>query len=460
VTGGVVFLVIAGLLLLTLPRRSAYMPVLLAAAYTPRLPVLELGPASLSVLRILVVVGMVRIVARGEWIPNGLNSVDRLLIAWTVLFIGISAFHTPDAWSFRIGMMLGELGAYILCRIFIQDFADVRRVFMFLCIALVPLAALMLLEKYTAQNLFSIVGQFSEANIRDGRVRAYGPFGHPILAGAVGVACMAMAVSLWRTHRSRALLGLSAGAGIVLASTSSGPILMALFTFGALFVWHMRHALGLIRWATVLAIAALELVMSDPAYFLMARIDLAGGSTGWHRAQLIRSSLEHLGEWWAVGTDYTRHWMPTGIQANEIHTDLTNHFLQIGVWGGLPLVGLFALVLIAAFRGVGRAIQNSPESSRERDFLIWTLGALLFGHVVNFWASSPFDQSITFFYMVLATIGAVQVPVAVAARADARNPWRTTEHERRGLYDSGIGQQRRGPAAEPSFVARAAGWRA
>ncbi len=63
----------------------------------------------------------------------------------------------------------------------------------------------------------------------------------------------------------------------------------------------------------------------------MARIDIIGGSQGYYRAQLIRSSLEHLSEWWATGTDYTRHWMSSGIYANNRHTDITNHFLAMGV---------------------------------------------------------------------------------------------------------------------------------
>src|SRR5207253_439216 len=104
---------------------------------------------------------------------------------------------------------------------------------------------------------------------------------------------------------------------------------------------------ALVRLATVLGIVVLQIVMNDPVYFLMARIDFTGSSTGWFRAQLIRSSIQHLDEWWAVGTDYTRHWMPSGIYANEIHTDITNHFLEMGVWGGLPLLSLFVLALYA-----------------------------------------------------------------------------------------------------------------
>jgi hypothetical protein len=197
-----------------------------------------------------------------------------------------------------------------------------------------------------------------------------------------------------------------------MACTSSGPIMMVGFICVALLLWNVRSMLPLIRWGTLAVIIGLQIVMNDPVYFLMARIDLTGSSTGWHRAQLIRSSLEHLNEWWAVGTDYTRHWMPTGIHANDISTDITNHFLQMGIWGGVLLQLVFALTLIAAFRAVGRALRAQHGQSPRQAFLIWTLGATLFGHMVNFLSISLFDQSVSFFYLILAAIGAIHQPIA------------------------------------------------
>jgi hypothetical protein len=425
--GGILFLVVAGAFLVALPRRSAVIPLLLAAAYTTRNPVVELGPANLSVLRILVVIGMIRVVARGERVANGVNAIDRLVFAWATLLIGMSLFHTSDAWTFRMGMVLGEVGVYVLCRIFIQDAEDVRRLFKVLCVALVPLAVLLLMEMYTARNYFDVMGALSGVNMRDGQVRAYGPFGHPILAGTVGATCLPMALLLWRTHRASALMGWFAAAGIVFASTSSGPVMMVAFTCIGLLMWHVRNGLGLIRWGTVAAIVGLQMVMKDPVYFLMARIDLTGSSTGWHRAQLVRSSIAHLGEWWAVGTDYTRHWMPTGIHANEIHTDITNHFLGMGVMGGLPLMTLFVLMLCVAFRVLGTALRQKEGRTPEREFLIWTLGSMLFGQVMNFWSISLFDQSVSFFYLILAAIGGVHRPVLVTAKeslADVAARWK------------------------------------
>jgi len=182
-------------------------------------------------------------------------------------------------------------------------------------------------------------------------------------------------------------------------------------------MWKVRSRLGLIRWAVIAAVIGLDLMMNDPVYFLMARIDITGGSTGWFRAQLIRSSIEHLYEWWAVGTDYTRHWMASGISANPNHTDITNHFLAMGIMGGLPLLILFVLVLTTAFRTVGSALRESDARSPEQSFFIWTLGAMLFGQVVNFWSISLFDQSVSFFYLVLAAIGAVHPSFAAATES-------------------------------------------
>jgi hypothetical protein len=382
-------------------------PLLLAAAYTTREPVVVLGPANLSALRVLVLIGAVRVLARGERLANGMNAVDGLLLMWATLLIGFSVFHSSNSWTFRIGLVLAELGVYLLCRVFIQDMDDVRRLFKVLCVGLVPLAAIMLLEKYTWHNYFGGVLVF-----RDGHVRAFGAFAHPILAGVVGASCAVMAMCLWRSNRASAWLGLCAGLTIVFASTSSGPLMVLFFMCAGLMMWQVRHRMRLIRWAAVAAIIALDIVMKDPVYFLIARIDLTGSSTGWFRSQLIRTSIDHLNEWWAVGTDRTRHWMSSGIDANQSHTDITNHFLAMGVNGGLPLLILFVLVLWASFRGVGRALRQNQGQSPDRAFLVWTLGAMLFGHVTNFFSISLFDQSASFLYLIVAMIVATQLPVA------------------------------------------------
>ena len=77
--------------------------------------------------------------------------------------------------------------------------------------------------------------------------------------------------------------------------------------------------------------------------------------------------------------------------------------------GGLATMLLFIIILAAAFHALGRALRVNKFASMEHRFLIWVLGSILFGHVMNFFSISLFDQSVVFFYLVLAAISAVQV---------------------------------------------------
>jgi hypothetical protein len=405
---GASFLALCSLLMLTLPRRWAALPLVFCAAYMTEGQVLQIGPAHFTVARLVVAVGFLRVLLRRELLADGLHAVDRLLLLWAAILIGSSAFHTSDAWVFRAGVVWTELGCYFLFRIFLQDFEDVRDTFKFLCVALLPLAALMLLEKETRSNLFAVFGGVSPfAQVREGHVRAGGPFDHPILAGTVGAACIAIGLSVWRTSRLRGFAGCCAGTAMVYAATSSGPALMLAFILLARAAWVFRHHMRALRWATAGGLLSLAAVMNDPIYFLMARIDISGGSHGYFRAALIRSSINHLSEWWATGTDYTRHWMASGIHANARHTDIPNHLLAMGVSGGLPLLAVFVLILVLSFRDVGLALRQRSAAPESERLLVWMLGALLFGFLMDFWSISLYDQSVVFFYLTLAAIQAV-----------------------------------------------------
>jgi hypothetical protein len=404
---GLLFTLVASAFLFSLPRRLAAIPLLMGATYMTRGQELEIGPAHFPVVRILVTVGILRVFLKREHIANGINAVDRWLILWAVLLIGGNAFHISDVWLFRVGVVWSEMGCYFLFRVFLQDCEDVERIFKVLCLALIPVAVLMLMEKVIGKNYFAFLGGVWEVPVlRNGHFRAQGPFAIYLLAGTVGATIFPMALYLWKNHRRHALGGLFTGGGILFASTSSGPIMMLLSILFGLFLWKVRKHLRELRWLMLIGIIALDMVMKDPWYFVMARIDISGGSQGWFRARLIQSSIEHLDEWWLTGTDYTRHWMASGQHSNPNHTDLANHLLSIGVAGGLPLMFVFIMALVAAFRIIGNALNKATPNHH---FLIWTLGAILFGHIWNFLSIALFDQSVVFFYLILGGIGAIQI---------------------------------------------------
>ena len=257
------------------------------------------------------------------------------MLAWAAWYILTLVFHEPDVLVFRLGILYDAVGTYYLFRVFIYDLDDICTVFKTVCVVLVSLAITMLVEKTKGVNPLAFIdfGPSGVSSTND-HFRAQGAFAHPILAGTVGAVCLPMAIYLWRLNRQLAFVGIISTLCIVYASGSSGPILTTLSVLAALCLWKVRTRLQAIRWLCLFLILVLDLLMNDPVYFLLARVDITGGSTGYFRAQLIRSAIEHLNEWWLIGTDYTRHWMASGITANLRHTDMTNYYLQMGVSGG------------------------------------------------------------------------------------------------------------------------------
>ena len=394
--------------------------------------VIEIGPFNFTILRLVIAVGFLRIILKGESLSGGMNSLDRLMIIWACWAVFSSVFHSPFAAELvaHLGFVYNCFGVYWLMRVFIQDVDDFLLTAKTLLLLLVPLAAAMIVEKATGKNLFAWLGGLAEiSEIREGRVRARGPFGHPILAGTAGAVCLPLAIFFWNRNRLLAVAGIAATAGIIVATASSGPLLTAACTLGALAMYKIRHHMRSIRWAAILLIVVLQFVMKDPVYYLMARVDLVGGRTGWHRARLIEAAMSHLDEWWLGGTDYTRHWMPTGIPANEAHTDITNYYIMMGIVGGLPLLILLVWILLTAFSAVGR-MMRSLQDEPDQQVLVWTLGAILFGHAVTFMSIPYFDQTLVFLYLLLASIASIQMQHASQEAESAESEtWAPAEHE-------------------------------
>jgi hypothetical protein len=371
---------------------------------------IEIGPFHFTPLRIMALVGLVRVVLKGERLGGGINSLDWLIIAWAVWALVSSMFHMDpkDALVFRLGMAYNVCCIYFLFRIFCQSVNEAVQLCRVLAILLFPVAVEMLYENLAFHNLFSLLGGAPEfPQMREGRIRSLGPFAHPILAGTVGAVCLPLMIGIWRHHRKESILGVVACLGMIFFASSSGPIMSAMAAVGALFMWHYREKMRLVRWLAVFGYIALDLVMKAPAYYIIWRFSVVGGSTGYHRARLIESAIEHIGEWWFAGTDYTRHWMETGVSWNPDYTDITNYYIGLGVTGGLPLMLLFIVILSKGFSFVGQVMKQDDGPTTEFRFLIWTFGSALFAHAVSCIGVSYFDQSFAFMYLTLAVISSI-----------------------------------------------------
>lgn len=417
-TPALVLLLGSAVLLLLLPRRFAIIPLIVATCYVTRAQNIELVTVGLTVLRLLLLVGLMRVVVRRELPSGGLISLDILVIAWGSWMIVSSLVHAHPTTQLvsNLGRIGDAWGVYFLTRIFCSGLKDVSSTAFAVVIILTPIAGAMLVEKQLSQNVFAAFGGVPDVpHIREGKVRAQGPFAHAILAGTVGAVSLPFVLGLWKRHTRLAVVGILASLVIVYASTSSGPILSTAAGIFATVLYFWRQHIARLRWLALAAYIVLDLVMKDPAYFLVARIDLTGGSTGWHRARLIQSSIEHLGEWWLAGTDYTRHWMASGVSWSPDHADITNHYIYLGVIGGLPLVILFVSTLIKGFQYLGHIIEHRHLHGQDT-FFAWALGATLFTHTMTCLSVAYFDQSAMFLYLTLGLIGSSRFSLA---RADA-----------------------------------------
>ena len=391
---------------------------------------IEIGPFTFTVLRILIAVGLVRIVVRRERLTGGWNGLDSLIVMWGLWLAAASVFHENISTTVvtHLGFVYNVWGIYFLLRFFCTSLDDFVPLCRAAALVLLPVALEMVYEQVAFHNLFSVLGGVPAIpDVRDGRIRATGPFAHSILAGTVGGVTLPLMMGVWRTHRMTACLGILTCSTMVVASASSGPLMSSAVGVSAVCLWRFRGYTRAFRWSLVAAYFVLLLVMSRPPYYLIQRFELVGGSTGWYRARLIESSIEHIDEWWFAGTDYTRHWMQYNVTSAN-HTDITNHYLFLGVMGGLPLVMFHLGILAAAFSFIGRGLIKGGDSSRpiEQQFMLWAFGSALVAHVVTNISVSYFDQSFLFLYLVLAAVGsslASKQPLEIEHAV--RSAWRT-----------------------------------
>lgn len=421
--------VISGVALLTVPRKWAPIALLAGSIYMTLGQGIEIASIHLPVYRLMLIVGLLRILIKDESLPGGLNSIDKILIGWGCWALFASLFHDQDRAGFisACGTVCNLTLIYFMIRIWCTDLDEVRDNIIFIAFLLVPIALEMVMEKLTGKNLFSILGGVPEnVMVREGKLRAQGPFLHAILAGTVGASCVPLFIGLLSRYRTAAIVGIVAGVVMTFTSSSSGPVMTLLFGLGALMLWRYRAHLHKLRIVAVITYLVLMVTMKQPPYFLIARIDISGGSTGWHRSFLIQQTFNHLSEWWLFGTDVTRHWMPMqGIASDPLHTDITNYYIGFGVAAGLPAMLAIIAILLTAFSWVGKILNSWGDINQERNFMIYCFGASLFSHAATSISVAYFDQSMLFFWLTIAVISSVY---SITRTSSEEAPVPTSEH--------------------------------
>lgn len=418
-----IFLIVSATAVMVLRRERAPIPLLASCCYMTTGQGVDLGTISLPVYRIVLAAGLLRVLVRREIVAGGINAIDKLVITWAGWMVFASFFHewVPGSGPvYALGFVYNVTLVYFLARVWCHDLSELMAMLRMVAWLLVPVAVAMIAEHALERNFFGMFGGEVTENVyvREGKIRAQGPFAHPILAGTVGAVCFPLMIGIWRRHRVSAAAGLAASVAMVFASTSSGPVMSLFMGVAALVMWIYRPWLRVVRWAVIGTYIAAEILMTRPAYYLISKINLTGSSTGWHRSRLIEVAFEHLSRWWVFGTDYTGDWMAQTVDEAGRSADITNYYIWIGTIGGLPAMLLLIAIIRYAFVWVGRSVGNMPGALQEHRFMIWCLGAALFAHAVTSLSVSYTDQSMMFLWLNIAAISSMYSVVAVTVAAE------------------------------------------
>jgi hypothetical protein len=441
-----VAMVIAVLLLLFGSRKSAIGAFLAAGILIGMGQGIVLGPFHFLMQRVLILFGCVRVLRQRSSFEDGVfgGRMKGLDTAFVLLTL-VSAIATVLLWQTmaavinQLGLIITMLGAFVVLRFLIRDEEDVETAIRALAYIAAVLAVAMVVEELTGKNLYGYIGGRLIPDMRGGRYRAMAGFSHEILAGTFGAIVLPLFVWLWwKGKKVLGLVGVVSSLVIVFTSNSSTSLMGLGGALIGLAMWPLRKQMRLVRWGIVGMVVSLHMVMKAPVWALIGRFDM-GGSSGFHRYQLVDQCIRHFGDWWLVGVKDYPSW-------GWDMWDLANQYVGIAdTTGLLPLI-FFIAIIVYGFKYIGRA-RKAVEGDKQREKLYWALGATMFANVVAFFGISYFDQTQNAWYATLAIICASTGPfLAKTAEAGLQPAYPVVPATTR---EGALAKDRKGPSRWP-----------
>jgi hypothetical protein len=402
-----IVMLIGIMLIFILPRKSVIFPVLFTTFLVPIGQQFYFAGIHLFVLRIIILMGLIRALSsKGPSqrfvLTGGWNSVDTAfsicIMAQAVAVVLLNQ-DLPSVIN-QVGFVWDCLGGYILLRSLIRNENDVYRTIKCFAVLAVILAICMVIEQKTLTNVFGLLkGVRATPEIRDGKIRSQGVFQHSLTAGAFAAPLVPLFFLLWKNGKAKAMaaVGVIAATTMTVATQTSSSLLTYAAGLLAMFLWPLRKNMRMVRWAFGLGLLTLHLAMKAPVWFLIARIDLTGSSSSYHRAELIDQFIRNFRDWLLLGTKDTANW-------GWDMWDVQNQYVAVGEAGGLLAFVFFIAVISRSFGRLGDA--RKKTESTDQQWVLWFLGSAVFANVVSFFGVNYFDQSKMAWYALLAMIPA------------------------------------------------------
>jgi hypothetical protein len=404
-----VLMLLAIVLFFVLPRKYVIVPVMVTTFLIPVGQQIVIGGAHLFIARILILVAFIRAVTSKpkSMYAGGWNSIDTAFTCYVVITTAATLIMYQDGAALlnQIGYLWDFLLAYLLLRSLIRDEKDSFLTIRCFAVLMVLLAAAMVYEQMKLVNVFGLLGGVNAVpEVREGKIRSQAVFQHALTAGTFAAAAIPLFVLLWKNGKAKMLAVVAIGAATVMTITTqtSTSLLTYLASIGAVLLWPIRKKMRIVRVGLLGGLVALQLVMKAPVWFLIARVDLTGSSSSYHRAELIDQFVKHFSSWWLIGTKDAATW-------GWDMWDAQNMYVSVGEAGGLAAFICYILVISRCFGRLGTARKHAKNKNQE--WLTWLLGSALFANVVAFFGVNYFDQSRIAWFALVSMICACTLPL-------------------------------------------------
>lgn len=401
-----------GLIVCIGSRHWATTAIILGVCYLTQGQMVDVIFFHFTAIRILLLLGLIRTLAKGEMRALQFGPIDWALIIYSLTLFAVPVIRlgTFDAVVYQLGLLYNIYLSYFVFRILVRNEKDIELILSMLALLIIPLALLMIMESITGRTAFFDFGGFVDevSVVRDGHVRCQGPFRQAITAGSFGATLGLLYVGLifaTKDNRKKFYAGLGASLAILITAHSSGPLLGFALGLMALALWRFRLHTRIFRWGLVGALIGLQFVMKDPVWFILARLgDLVGGG-GYHRAYLIDRFINDYAAWFLIGSDDTSSWFPYQLYTGK--ADITNQFVADGLNGGILGLILSVALAVRCYQQLGTALKKARIQSLDKEKMLWCIGSIYTGSIGILFSVTYFDQMHVVWYFFLACIPAV-----------------------------------------------------
>lgn len=291
---------------------------------------------------------------------------DIFVVSGAVWMFVATVTHYPLDVALKTGgaVTIDALLAYLLGRVFFRNPLDMRRFLYRITPLVVAIGAVMVLESVSHRYIFrpivgAITGNSPAAilartyEIRNGLLRATGPFLHPIAAGLFFASLVPLYISADLPRRRWLALAGCLGGIFGWSSAGLGTITLC-FALG--YYDHVQRRLkigwGPVIWSIVAFCAAIEILTTGGIIKFIIRYAALNPQTGYFRLLIWEFGWADVQRhpWFGIGyfETYSRpRWMRTD--------SVDNLWLLLGLRYGIPCMVLTALGALASAIAVGRA---------------------------------------------------------------------------------------------------------